>query len=246
MQSLAELPVDLPPAIAATAAQVALVSDFVSSVLARYPHDLVERLSDRVAAHCCEARRPRSILHGSEAAAMSALRRFRHIEMARIAWRDLAGWDGSSNDLADLSRWRTARSKPRPPMRQPAEPRPPLCATRRASRCRCSCSAWASSAAASSTSRRTSISCLCIPKRTPSRLATTTRSSAQAYYLRLAQLLIKLLDHKTDDGFVFRVDTRLRPFGASGPLVVSMARSKATWCSTDATGSATRTSKRGS
>ena len=46
---------------------------------------------------------------------------------------------------------------------------------------------------------------------------------AQAYYPRLAQRLIRLLDHKTDDGFVFRVDTRLRPFGASGPLVVSMA-----------------------
>jgi glutamate-ammonia-ligase adenylyltransferase len=38
----------------------------------------------------------------------------------------------------------------------------------------------------------------------------------------LAQLLIKLLDAKTADGFVYRVDTRLRPFGASGPLVVSV------------------------
>ena len=45
-------------------------------------------------------------------------------------------------------------------------------------------------------------------------------SSAETYYLRLAQLLIKLLDQRTDDGFVYRVDTRLRPFGASGPLVV--------------------------
>jgi glutamate-ammonia-ligase adenylyltransferase len=32
-----------------------------------------------------------------------------------------------------------------------------------------------------------------------------------------------LLDEVTADGFVFRVDTRLRPFGESGPPVVSFA-----------------------
>jgi glutamate-ammonia-ligase adenylyltransferase len=45
----------------------------------------------------------------------------------------------------------------------------------------------------------------------------------ETYYLRLAQLLIKLLDQRTEDGFAYRVDTRLRPFGASGPLCVSLA-----------------------
>src|SRR5258705_115942 len=45
----------------------------------------------------------------------------------------------------------------------------------------------------------------------------------ETYYLRLGQLLIRLLDQRTEDGFVYRVDTRLRPFGASGPLVVSLA-----------------------
>ena len=32
-----------------------------------------------------------------------------------------------------------------------------------------------------------------------------------------------LLDARTEDGFVFRVDMRLRPFGDSGPLAVSLA-----------------------
>ena len=32
-----------------------------------------------------------------------------------------------------------------------------------------------------------------------------------------------MLDARTEDGFVFRVDMRLRPFGESGPLVVSLA-----------------------
>ncbi|HWJ34032.1 MAG TPA: bifunctional [glutamate--ammonia ligase]-adenylyl-L-tyrosine phosphorylase/[glutamate--ammonia-ligase] adenylyltransferase [Steroidobacteraceae bacterium] len=43
------------------------------------------------------------------------------------------------------------------------------------------------------------------------------------YFNRLGRELIRLLDARTDDGFVFRVDTRLRPFGDSGPLVVSLA-----------------------
>ncbi len=37
------------------------------------------------------------------------------------------------------------------------------------------------------------------------------------------QRLIKALDQPTQDGFVYRVDMRLRPFGDSGPLVLSFA-----------------------
>ncbi len=41
------------------------------------------------------------------------------------------------------------------------------------------------------------------------------------FFLRLGQKLIQWLANKTADGFVFRVDMRLRPFGESGPLAVS-------------------------
>ncbi|HEY3487994.1 MAG TPA: bifunctional [glutamate--ammonia ligase]-adenylyl-L-tyrosine phosphorylase/[glutamate--ammonia-ligase] adenylyltransferase, partial [Gammaproteobacteria bacterium] len=44
---------------------------------------------------------------------------------------------------------------------------------------------------------------------------------AQDFFTRQAQLIIKYLNEITADGFVFRVDTRLRPFGDSGALVVS-------------------------
>jgi len=47
--------------------------------------------------------------------------------------------------------------------------------------------------------------------------------SAHEYFVRLTQRIVKLLDDTTEDGFVYRVDTRLRPFGASGPPVVSFA-----------------------
>ena len=43
----------------------------------------------------------------------------------------------------------------------------------------------------------------------------------EEYFLRLGQALIRLLDARTVDGIVFRVDMRLRPFGDSGPLVAS-------------------------
>ncbi|MCH9694669.1 MAG: bifunctional [glutamate--ammonia ligase]-adenylyl-L-tyrosine phosphorylase/[glutamate--ammonia-ligase] adenylyltransferase [Gammaproteobacteria bacterium] len=47
--------------------------------------------------------------------------------------------------------------------------------------------------------------------------------SAQEYFGRLSRNIIALLDEPTVDGFVFRIDTRLRPFGDSGPPVVSFA-----------------------
>src|ERR1700694_502650 len=43
----------------------------------------------------------------------------------------------------------------------------------------------------------------------------------QERYETLGKKLIRLLAEPTEDGFAFRVDTRLRPFGDSGPLVCS-------------------------
>lgn len=42
-----------------------------------------------------------------------------------------------------------------------------------------------------------------------------------SFFTRLGQRLIASLDAMTADGFVFRVDMRLRPYGESGPLVQS-------------------------
>ncbi len=43
------------------------------------------------------------------------------------------------------------------------------------------------------------------------------------YFTRLARKLIAALGEITADGFVFRVDMRLRPYGESGPLVCNLA-----------------------
>ncbi|MGI9235026.1 MAG: bifunctional [glutamate--ammonia ligase]-adenylyl-L-tyrosine phosphorylase/[glutamate--ammonia-ligase] adenylyltransferase [Woeseiaceae bacterium] len=47
--------------------------------------------------------------------------------------------------------------------------------------------------------------------------------SAQEYFGRLTQVIIGLIDEPGVDGIVFRIDTRLRPFGDSGPPVVNFS-----------------------
>lgn len=46
--------------------------------------------------------------------------------------------------------------------------------------------------------------------------------SNDQYFSRLGQKLIHVLDAVTADGFVYRVDMRLRPFGDSGPLAMTV------------------------
>jgi [glutamine synthetase] adenylyltransferase / [glutamine synthetase]-adenylyl-L-tyrosine phosphorylase len=45
----------------------------------------------------------------------------------------------------------------------------------------------------------------------------------ETWFARLGQLLIKLLGEITVDGYVFRVDLRLRPFGSAGRVALSFA-----------------------
>ena len=47
--------------------------------------------------------------------------------------------------------------------------------------------------------------------------------SNQEFFIKLGQKLIQALDKQTVDGFVFRTDMRLRPYGQSGPLVMNFA-----------------------
>jgi glutamate-ammonia-ligase adenylyltransferase len=47
--------------------------------------------------------------------------------------------------------------------------------------------------------------------------------SPHEYFTRVSRVIVALLEEPTADGFAFRVDTRLRPFGESGPPVTSFA-----------------------
>ncbi|MDP4027698.1 MAG: bifunctional [glutamate--ammonia ligase]-adenylyl-L-tyrosine phosphorylase/[glutamate--ammonia-ligase] adenylyltransferase [Gallionella sp.] len=49
------------------------------------------------------------------------------------------------------------------------------------------------------------------------------RLSNHEFFTRLGRRLIGMINEPTGDGYVFRVDMRLRPYGDSGPLVMSFA-----------------------
>lgn len=49
----------------------------------------------------------------------------------------------------------------------------------------------------------------------------TTSITNEEFFSRLARRLIDILAKSTVDGYVFRVDTRLRPYGDAGPLVMN-------------------------
>ncbi len=156
-----------------------------------------------------------------EAAFMSALRRLRRRELVRIAWRDLAGWAEGAETLIDLSdaadaalraaqRFATAQlgaryGVPRSPDGIAGE--------------------LTILAMGKLGGRELNFSSdVDLVFLFPEHGDTDGRRSIanEEYFTRLGQLIIRLLDTQTADGFVYRVDLRLRPFGDSGPLVASV------------------------
>ena len=60
----------------------------------------------------------------------------------------------------------------------------------------------------------------CYPEKGETQGAARTLTN-QEFFTRLGQRLIRVLDANTAEGFVFRVDMRLRPYGQSGALALS-------------------------
>ncbi len=56
----------------------------------------------------------------------------------------------------------------------------------------------------------------------PDRIATNDPERLQNHFVRLARGLVKLLDERTVDGYVFRTDLRLRPDPAATPIAISV------------------------
>jgi [glutamine synthetase] adenylyltransferase / [glutamine synthetase]-adenylyl-L-tyrosine phosphorylase len=148
------------------------------------------------------------------------LRLLRRREMTRIAWRDLAGWSDLDETLADLSLL--------------------------AEHCiRCSldflyrqaCQRWGTPTLADGTPfnmvilgmgklgawelNYSSDIDLIYAYAEDGVLTEKKEISYSEFFTRIGRSLAKMLDEITADGFVFRTDLRLRPFGDSGPLVMS-------------------------
>ncbi len=219
-QRLADLP-DPPDArIADSLVRVVLLSDFTLSVLLRDSEALYARLGDASPLTADELVDRLGLDGMSETQAMRALRRARHVELARIAWRDIAGWADLEAQFAELSaladgmvRAALAHATAQIQGRHPA----PLDADGASLPLLVLGMGKLGGRELNFSSDIDLV--LLYPHGAD---VDCEPGSAEPYFRRLGQTMIRLLDHVSEDGFVFRVDTRLRPFGMSGPLVVSL------------------------
>ena len=206
---------------AETVAGVAVCSEFVLGTLLKQPEALLERLADDTHLSSERVRGRLGLGTLSEAAAMAALRRTRHVEMARIAWRDLAGWSDTERNIVELSQLAdgcikaaldnaTSRLEPRfgRPVNANGEAE--------------SLMILAMGKLGGNELNFSSDIDLVLLYQDSLTFEGHPHTYAEVYFRRLGQSLIKLLEQVTADGLAFRVDTRLRPFGSSGPLAVSL------------------------
>ncbi len=222
-ERLAAAVAGLDPAALGQLARVVAVSDFFAGALARDPDVLVRCLAhaDTVAATAADyARRVAATTDLGEAQRL--LREWRRRELARIVWRAVNGLAAVGETLAAVSdladgciRAATAAARASlervfgPPTVPAGEPEPFIVL-----------------GMGKLGGRELNFSSdvdLVFLYGASGETAGPRRIDAEEYFQRLGRELIRLLDARTEDGFVFRVDMRLRPFGESGPLAVSVA-----------------------
>ncbi len=200
-------------------------SDYVAQQFQRDP-DLGQWLEDSDLTQPLAADSLREAVKGLLAACQNedelkrALRRLRHRHMVRIIWRDLAGMGDYHSTVADLSLladtlihealsllygWACERSgTPLGPDGNPVQ--------------------LVVLAMGKLGARELNLSSdidLIFAYEHEGEIEGERRSlSHHQFFVRLGQQLIKALDQPTADGFVFRVDMRLRPWGKSGVLAI--------------------------
>lgn len=214
--------------------QVVVGSDFVVDQLVKDPQMLSELIEDGVldlAYQSDEYVKRLAVTIAkidSEAAMMSLLRRFRQKEMVRLIWRDLTrkaamvdttrelSWladamiDGTLRLLYEqgCERWGTpygisAESGQKEQQRMVVLGMGKL--------------------GANELNLSSDIDLMfCFPMNGETQGARKTLAN-QDFFIRLGQKLIQALDTLNAEGFVFRVDMRLRPFGSASPLACSFA-----------------------
>ncbi|HXY76584.1 MAG TPA: bifunctional [glutamate--ammonia ligase]-adenylyl-L-tyrosine phosphorylase/[glutamate--ammonia-ligase] adenylyltransferase [Steroidobacteraceae bacterium] len=218
-----------PRAIAQSLRTVLAGSDFLAQSLRSEPGLLAELirsgdLERRLAPEEFTARAP-LLPHdpaAAEALALRELRRWRRREFTRIAWRDLAGWAELSETFADLTAFADAAIAVA------------LAHARRGLVARYGEPVSASGAlqplivvamgklGGGELNFSSDVDLvLLFPEQGETRGARPIAN--EEFFTRLGQGLVRLLETPTADGFVLRVDLRLRPFGDSGPLAASFA-----------------------
>ncbi len=210
--------------------RVLVCSDFVSEQLRRFPDLLTTLLAPGTVAETSEQRLSRwqrevaadCAAAADEPALATALRRYRNREMAAIAWRDISG-DASLQttvrDLSDLADTIINQALQRLQQWQEAEFGVPVDSNGET----LSLVVLAMGKLGAHELNFSSDVDLIFVFREEGETRGVARPLANSqFFTRLGQRLISLLQQTTGEGFVYRVDMRLRPFGDSGPLAVSL------------------------
>lgn len=213
-------------ALAGSLAKVWLCSRFVREQCCRQPGWLLDAAHAEGFLRSTQADVYRQLVRSETAASgstedlLARLRRFRNREMVRIAWRDISGWAPLEETLRATSElaealvseslnflFENACRKAGSPLDEGGG------LQRMVVLGMGKLGAWELNFSSDID--------LVFAYRREGTLSDRRATSYNEFYTRLAQKVIHTLDHVTEDGFVFRVDMRLRPFGESGPLVLS-------------------------
>lgn len=219
-----------PPGWAAEAGRVFAFSDFVFGACGTQPAllmelvhsgDLFRPVPEEAFRHrLADFLKPQAGGDAADALA-AALRRFRRREMVRIAWRDLAGRADLNETMTELSALADAclqqtlvrlyadhcRALGRPADARADTPGLVVVALGKLGARELNFSSDVDLVFAFPGHGHTADG----PRRV----------SHEEFFTRLARRLIQALSTPTADGFVFRVDVRLRPYGEGGPLAMS-------------------------
>ncbi len=218
---------ELDPGLQSTIPAVFACSEFVVRQACRNPEWLSKpEFAARIAqpttlSEYCD--RVRTAIQGAttDDSLMRAVRQLRNREMLRIAWRDLTGLATLDETLAETSLLAEAlvretlhylfvRMGERTSLPCSADGQPQSLLVLAMGKL----GAWELNFSSDID--------LIFAYRAEGTLPDRKGTSFNEFYTRLAQKLIHTLASVTEDGFVFRVDMRLRPFGDSGPLVLNL------------------------
>lgn len=157
-----------------------------------------------------------------EATLMAVLRRFRRREMVRIIWRDLAGWASLEEIFEDLSQLaEDCLNSALTYLHHWQGEKLGIPYGAYSGRPQALVVLGMGKLGARELNLSSDIDLIfAYPESGETRGVQRALSNGE-YFTRLAQCLIRVLDVRTEEGFVFRVDMRLRPDGDSGPLVAS-------------------------
>ncbi len=218
----------LPAEVVASLPRVWAASDYVAELCVRRPEMFVELVQtdlQRSYAWTAYQQALTAMLSPvtQETELMSTLRRFRQREMLRIIWRDIAAWADLSETMRDLSHLAEAcidTALAKLYAWQCEQHGTPRDAEGQAINLVVlgmgKLGAWELNVSSDID--------LIFSYAEEGEITGRGRSLSHAeFFTRLGQKLITVLDKQTSEGFVFRVDMRLRPFGDSGALVSTFA-----------------------